>query len=79
MSALDEILLLLKDGKWHDLEEITKKLALSKIKTELAVSFLSEYDFIQLNKNNRGVKLQSSTLEFVNQIQRLEKENALSH
>ncbi len=78
MSAIDEILWVLKDGEWHDLKEITKKLALPKIKAEIAVSFLGEYDFIQLNKNDRRVKLQPSTLEFIKEIQRLEKET-LSH
>jgi DNA-binding IclR family transcriptional regulator len=74
MSAIDEILWLLKDGKWHKLEEITKNLALPKIKAELAVSFLAEYDFIQLNKNDGRAKLQPSTLEFVKEIQQLETE-----
>jgi len=78
MSAIDDILWLLKDGKWHKLEEITLNLELPKIKTELAVSFLAEYNFIQLNKNSGRAKLQPSTLEFVNGIQHLEKE-ASSH
>jgi hypothetical protein len=78
MSAIDNILWLLKDGKWHDLEEITIKLALPKIKAELAVSFLGEYDFIQLNKNHRRFKIQPSTLHFIEEIQNLEKET-LSH
>ena len=74
MSAIDEILWLLKDGKWHDLREITKKLALPKIKAEIAVSFLGEYNFVQLNKTDRRVKLQPSILEFLEEIQRLEEE-----
>lgn len=78
MSAIDEILWLLKDGKWHELEEITEKAALPKFKAELVVSFLGEYDFIQLNKNDRRVKLQPSTLKFIKEIQHLEKET-LSH
>ena len=78
MSAIDEILWLLKDGEWHDLKEIAKKLALAKIKAEIAVSFLGEYNFIQLNKNDGRVKLQPSILEFLEEIQRLEKET-LSH
>jgi hypothetical protein len=78
MSVIDEIMWLLKDGKWHKMEEITKKLALPKIKAELAVSFLAEYDFIQLNKNTGKAKLQPSTLEFVKEIQHLETE-ASSH
>jgi hypothetical protein len=78
MSAIDDILWLLKDGKWHKLEEIKTNLALPKIKTDLAVSFLAEYNFIQLNKNNGRAKLHPSTLEFVKEIQNLEKE-ASSH
>ena len=78
MSAIDEILCLLKDGEWHDLKEITKKVALPKSKAEMAVSFLGEYDFIQLNENIRRVKLQPLILKFIKEIQRLEKED-LSH
>ncbi len=79
MSAIDEILWLLKDGEWHDLKEITEKVALPKFKVEIVVSFLGEYDFIQLNENFRRVKLQPSILEFIEEIQHLEKEEALSH
>jgi len=79
MSAIDEILWLLKDGEWHDLKEITEKVALPKFKVEIVVSFLGEYDFIQLNENFRRVKLQPSILEFIEEIQCLEKEEALSH
>jgi DNA-binding IclR family transcriptional regulator len=78
MSAIDEILCLLKDGEWHDLKEITKKVALPKSKAEIAVSFLGEYDFIQLNENIRRVKLQPLILKFIEEIQRLEKDG-LSH
>ena len=74
MSAIDKVLWLLKDGEWHDLTEITEKVALPKFKAEIVVSFLWEYDFIQLNKNVRRVKLQPSMLEFIEEIQRLEKE-----
>ena len=78
MSAIDKILWLLKDGEWHDLKEITKKVALPKSKAEMAVSFLGEYDFIQLNEKIRRVKLQPLILKFIEEIQRLEKEG-LSH
>jgi DNA-binding IclR family transcriptional regulator len=74
MSAIDEILYLLKDGEWHELKEITKKVALPQFKVELAVNFLEEYDFIQLNESVRKVKLQPAILRFIEEIQRLEKE-----
>ena len=79
MSAIDEILCLLKDGEWHDLKEITENVALPKFKAEIATSFLAEYDFIQLNENVKSVRLQPSILEFIEEIQCLEKEEALSH
>ena len=74
MSAIDDIMCLLKDGEWHELEQVTKKVALPKFKVELAVNFLEEYDFIQLNENVRRIKLQPTMLKFIEEIQRLEKE-----
>ena len=74
MSAIDEILWLLEDGKWHELREIQKKVALPPIKTEIAVNFLGEYNFILLNEKTKKAKLQSSTRKFIKEIQRLEKE-----
>jgi DNA-binding IclR family transcriptional regulator len=79
MSAIDEILWLLKDGEWHNVKEITEKVALPKFKAEMVVSFLGEYDFIQLNENTKRIKIQPSMLEFIEEIQRLEQEDASSH
>ena len=79
MSVIDRILWLLKDGKWHDLKEITEKVSLPRFKAEIAVSFLSEYDFIQFNGNAKRVRLQPSMLDFIDEIQRIEKEETLRH
>ena len=79
MSTIDEILWLLKDGNWHDLEEIAEKAGIQQVKAEMAVRFLGEYDFIQINKDLKKVKLKPSILEFFNEIQRIEKEDALRH
>ena len=79
MSVIDEILWLLRNGKWHNLEEIRENITLSEFKAEIAVNFLSEYNFIQLNKRADRVKLQPSIVEFINKIQSIEKEEALSH
>jgi DNA-binding IclR family transcriptional regulator len=79
MSTIDEILWLLKDGEWHSLEEIAEKAEIPQVKAEMVVSFLGEYDFIQINKDLKKVKLKPSILEFFNEIQRIEKEDALRH
>ena len=75
MSAIDDILWLLKDGKWHDVQEVTKTVALPKAKAEMVISFLGEYDFIQLNENEdaKKIKLKPSMLQFIEGIRRLEE------
>ena len=79
MPTVNEILLLLKDGKWHDLTEIIKKCLPPKSKVKMAVSFLWEFDFIQLDRNGQKAKLRPLVLRFLHEIQRVEKEEALSH
>lgn len=74
MSTLDKILLLLKDGEWHELKEIAEKIALPEAKAEMAFEFLNEYDFIQLNTDNKKAKLERPLIEFIEGIQRLEEE-----
>ena len=79
LSAIDEILWLLKNGKWHNLTEIIEKCPSPKSIVKMAVSFLWEYDFIQVNENGRKAKLRPLTLNFIDEIQLVEKEEALSH
>jgi len=71
MSVIDDILVLLKDGKWHELNQIAEKLAISPAKAELAASFLAEYSFVKLKENTTKVKLDSPMLKFINELQRL--------
>lgn len=79
MSVIDEILWLLRDGEWDTLKEITENIALPKFKVEIAINFLGEYDFIQLNEKAEEIRLQPSILKFLKNIQRVEKEEQLSH
>ena len=79
LSAFDEILWLLKDGKWHNLKKIMEKCSLSESEVKIAVSFLWEYDFIQVSENGRKARLRPRILKFIDEIQRVEKEEALSH
>jgi hypothetical protein len=65
--------MLLKDGKWHDIQEVTETVTLPKPKAEMIISFLKEYNFIQHEEDTKKIKLQASMLEFIEGIQRLEK------
>lgn len=79
LPAFDEILWSLKDGKWHSLKEITEKCSLPESRVKMAVNFLWEYDFIQVNENGRKARLRPAILEFIDEIQRVEREEALGH
>lgn len=77
MRVTDEILQLLRDGNWHDLRDIAKKCSKPESKVEITISFLSEYDFVEVNRKGRKTRLRPLMLEFFDEIQRLEKEQVL--
>ncbi len=79
MSAINEILWLLKDGKWHNIEKIMEKSPSPKPTAEMVISFLWEYNFVQVNGNRRKAKLRPQMLRFIDEIQRVEGEEALGH
>jgi len=75
--AIDAVLRLLKDEKWHDLGEITKKFASHEFRVEMIISFLSDYGFIEFDKKSRKVKLNPLTREFIDEIHRVEEEETI--
>ena len=72
MLIIDEILTLLKDGNWHNRSELAKKCSSNRLKVRMVITFLSKFDFIELDKKGRKARLRPLTLEFINEIQRLE-------
>lgn len=78
MPAIDDILELLEDGKWHNVSEAVKKSRLRESKVEIILGFLAEYKFITLNKEQQKAKLTPTMLKFLEEIQRFEKKNTLS-
>jgi len=79
MLTIDEILWSLKDGKWHNLKEITEKSSLAESKAKMTINFLQEHRFIQVDENERKAKLRPQMLKFIDEIQHVEKEEASSH
>ena len=74
MPSIDELLELLEDGKWHELNEIIEKSRLRKFKAEIITNFLAEYAFIQLDKERQKARLTPPELDFLKKIQRIEEE-----
>ncbi len=62
MYAIDEVLVLLEDGRWHNYAEISKKSGLRRTKLAALLDFLAEYEFIDLDAERREAKLTSSVL-----------------
>ena len=73
MSAIDEILELLEDGRWHDIKEVMEKSSLQEFKVEMIYGFLAEYSFIDFDKDQRKAKLTPTTLKFLREIRRIKK------
>ncbi len=78
MPAIDDILELLEDGKWHNVSDAVKKSRLRESKVETILGFLAEYKFITLNKEQQKAKLTPTMLKFLEEIQRFKKKNTLS-
>lgn len=73
LPQIDEILDILKNGKWHDIKEISDKTQLQKLKVELLTTFLAEYDLIELHKTEHKTRLAPPLLNFLRKIQDLEE------
>lgn len=73
MPIIDDILHVLKNGEWHNLEEISQKARLSKSKIELITNFLAEYNFIELDKKEERTRLTPPLSNFIQKIQKMEE------
>ncbi len=65
---------LLGDSKWHSLTEIAERTGLHEFKLEIITSFLVEYDFVELDKTKRQVRLAASVVDFLKKIRRIERD-----
>ena len=72
MPKVDDILKLLEDGRWHDLDEIGKKIQLRDPRVKSVTKFLAQYSFIELDKGEQKAKLGPSTQDFLRKIRQME-------
>jgi DNA-binding IclR family transcriptional regulator len=76
MPQIDEILSILRNGKWHDIREICEKTRMNALKVELLTNFLLEYNFIELDKKESKTRLTKPLYQFLKKIEESESENA---
>jgi len=77
LHVIDTILELLKNGEWHRRKEIADKTRLQEVNVELITSFLAEYDFLELDKKDKKVKLSLHMLRFLKKIEAIEQVEAV--
>lgn len=74
LKTVDAIFNLLEDGEWHGLTEIVDKFNMHKFKLGILTNFLAEYDFVELNKTKRRLRLTGSVVDFLSKIKYIEKD-----
>ena len=57
---LDQVLAMLKDGRWHSEEEVSKRIQLIPRKTEAVIAFLTRFKFIERDDKRRKVRTRLS-------------------
>ncbi len=77
MEKVNAIFKLLEDGKWHSVTQIANKSGLHEFKLEIITNFLAEYDFAEVDKANRQVRLTVSVVDFLKKIKYIEKGEGL--
>ena len=61
--VLDQVLILLSDGRWHTEEEISKMIHLSLQETGAILTFLLRFAFIQKDEEGNRAKISPLTEE----------------
>lgn len=69
LQEIEEIISIMKNGQWHTLEDVTKKTELPEIKTNEILQFLANYNFIDLDRERKKVKVTLSLMEFFKENQ----------
>ena len=70
--SLEQILRLVRDGQWHDIDEVTERIHLSELKTQIITEFLANYGFIELDRKNRKIRISHSLAKFLRMISSVE-------
>jgi len=78
LPQIDEILHVLKNGKWHDLKEIFEKTELQELNVELLTHFLAKYDFIELDEREHKTRLAPPFFDFLKKIRNIEEKEGLT-
>ena len=63
-SKIAMILEILRDGKWHGIEELQQRMELDECKVQEITKFLNKYDFATIDEANKKVKIKRKIFKF---------------
>ena len=64
VRSIEQVLRLLRDEQWHNINDIAEKTRLSTLKMQIITEFLAKYHFIRLNRKNGKIKISHSLARF---------------
>jgi DNA-binding IclR family transcriptional regulator len=65
LDKITQFLQLLTDGKWHSLEELQRKMQLSRDRMKQIAKFLQNYEFVAEDETGKKLKIIDSARKFL--------------
>lgn len=72
--SLEQIIRLLRDEQWHDIDEIANRTQLSPLRMQLVTEFLAKYGFIKIDRKNGKMRISCHIAEFFHRISTFDSE-----
>jgi len=65
MSAIDDVVDLLKNGEWHSLQDLSKDLKLTPEKLQQIIQFLKSLDLIKLDEKQQKAQINTELKQLI--------------
>jgi DNA-binding IclR family transcriptional regulator len=65
MSAIDDVVDLLKNGEWHNLQDLAENLKLDEEKLQRIIQFLKSLDLIKLDEKQQRAQINTELKQLI--------------
>jgi len=65
MSAIDDVVDLLKNGEWHNLQDLAENLKLDEEKLQRIIRFLKSLDLIKLDEKQQRAQINTELKQLI--------------
>ena len=72
MHSVDDVLVALETGRWHDLRDLSKTAHIDAAKATKIVQFLEEYHFVLVDAESKGIRLSADLRILFQRLRQLE-------